>query len=126
MSALKHLSRNLRSNPTEAEKLLWNHLRRKQFQGLKFRRQQPIDRFIVDFVCFEKRLIIELDGGQHSDQTARDKTRTEILESKGFLVLRLWNNEVFENIEGVLTEITNIVNPHPNLPPQGEGTCTSR
>ena len=117
---LKNISRSLRKNPTEAEKRLWRHLQRKQLQGLKFRRQQPIDNFIVDFVCFEKRLVIELDGGQHADSLA-DINRTKIIESKGFLVLRFWNNEIFENMEGVLKTISNTVTPHPDSPPKGEG-----
>ncbi|MCE7887093.1 MAG: endonuclease domain-containing protein [Alphaproteobacteria bacterium PRO2] len=117
---LKKFSRDLRNNPTDAEKILWRCLKRKQLHGLKFRRQKPIDNFIADFVCLEKRLIIELDGGQHNDNL-QDRHRTEILESNGFLVLRFWNNEIFENIEGVLETIMNTVNPHPHPPPQGEG-----
>jgi very-short-patch-repair endonuclease len=109
---LKKFSRDLRNNPTEAEKILWRHLKSKQLNGLKFRRQRPIDNFIVDFVCLEKRLIIELDGGQHNENI-HDRHRTEILESNGFLVLRFWNNEIFENIEGVLEAIINTVNPPP-------------
>ncbi len=107
MSNLLHLARTLRSNPTDAEKKLWHHLRQRQFHGLKFRRQQEIDRFIADFVCFEKRLIIELDGGQHNQNAEHDQQRTEILKSKGFIVLRFWNNDVLNNIDGVLQEIEN-------------------
>lgn len=98
------LSRKLRNCPTETEKLLWRHLRNKQFHGLKLRRQYPIGRAICDFVCLDKKLIIELDGGQHAENTT-DLERTRILESNGFLVLRFWNNDVMSNIDGVLSEI---------------------
>ena len=117
---LKKFSRRMRKEPTDAEKKLWQQLRMKQLGGLKFRRQVPVDHFIADFVCFEKRIIVELDGGQHCENQ-QDTERTEILKSKGFHVLRFWNNEVLYNIGGVLAEIMNIVNPHPCPPPQGEG-----
>jgi very-short-patch-repair endonuclease len=94
-------ARALRSNPTEAEKRLWQRLRYEQVDGFKFRRQAPIGGYIVDFVCFHARLVIELDGGQHADQIERDSERTGWLENEGFSVLRFWNNEVFDNIEGV-------------------------
>jgi len=122
LSKLKHLSRKLRSNQTDAELKLWYHAHRKQLQGMKFRRQVPIDNYIADFVCFEKRLVIELDGGQHSDNIEYDEYRTKIIEQQGFIVLRFWNNDVMNNIEGVLSEIINTVNPHPSPPPYGEGT----
>lgn len=108
MHIIKHFSRNLRNGPTEAEKILWQHLRAKQLHGYKFRRQVPIDNYIVDFLCFEKRIIIELDGGQHGSDA--DMQRTEYLERKGFLVLRFWNNDVLENIEGVLQTISTTLN----------------
>ncbi len=98
-------ARQLRKNPTEAERLLWMHLRYRQMGGHKFRRQQPIGTFIVDFVCFEKKLIIELDGGQHSQQVDYDTTRTEWLESKGFRVLRFWNNQVMQETDAVKSVI---------------------
>ena len=97
------LARTLRRSSTDAENLLWKHLRRKQFIGLKFRRQQPIDDYVVDFVCFEKRIVIEVDGGQHSIE--RDAERENYLARDGFKILRFWNNEVLQNIEGVLEEI---------------------
>lgn len=103
------LSRKLRNNPTEAEKLLWRHLRSKQFHGLRFRRQFKISSFICDFVCWEKKVIIELDGSQHAENTA-DLERTRILESNGFLVLRFWNNDVMNNIDGILSDIENTLN----------------
>jgi len=77
----------------------------KQMEGLRFRRQQPIDQYIVDFVCFEKRLVIEVDGGQHAMAGVYDKERDEYLRQAGFQVLRFWNNEVMRNTEGVLTMI---------------------
>ncbi len=124
MANLKHLACVLRSTPTDAETKLWAHIRRRQLCGLKFRRQYAIDKYIVDFICLDKALIIEVDGGQHSENP-KDTERTRVLESNGFVVLRFWNNDVLSNIDGVLLEIErflNIVIPHPNLPPQGEGT----
>ncbi len=96
-------ARSLRKTSTDAEKVLWRHLRRKQLVGFKFRRQQPVDNFVVDFVCFEKRIIIEVDGGQHSAE--RDFERDSYLIKYGFKVLRFWSNDVLKNIEGVSEEI---------------------
>ena len=87
-------ARILRKNSTDAERKLWQHLRRYQINGYKFRRQHPIGPYVVDFVCFEKRLIIEVDGGQHAQQVEDDNARTEWLQSQGFQVLRFWNNQV--------------------------------
>jgi very-short-patch-repair endonuclease len=98
-------AKNLRKNSTLAEGILWRHLRAKKFEGLKFRRQQPLDKFIVDFINFEKRIIIELDGSQHAEETSKDIERDSALEANGFTVLRFWNNEIFENLEGVLEVI---------------------
>ena len=94
-------ARDLRNNPTEAERTLWQHLRLCQLGGYKFRRQQPLGPYIVDFVCLEKRLIIEVDGGQHGEQAARDTGRSAWLEAQGFRVLRFWNHEVLREIEAV-------------------------
>ncbi len=105
MRDLTAISRKLRRDSTEAEKLLWNRLRAKQIDGLKFKRQVPVGNYIVDIVCFEKDLIIELDGGQHAEQSEDDRVRDSWLHSQGFKVLRFWNNEVFANIEGVLETI---------------------
>ena len=91
-------ARELRKNPTEAERALWKHLRMRQFIGCKFRRQQAIGPYIVDFVSFERRVIIELDGGQHSQQVAYDAERTAWLEAQGYRVLRFWNNQVLEKL----------------------------
>ncbi|HLY57190.1 MAG TPA: DUF559 domain-containing protein [Stellaceae bacterium] len=97
--------RQLRANQTDAEAKLWQHLRRKQIGGLRFRRQFPLGPYIVDFVCVGKQLVIELDGGQHADRIAEDGHRTEWLRSRGFEVIRFWNNEVLSNTEGVVAAI---------------------
>ena len=93
-------------------------------EGFKFRRQEPIDNYIVDFVCFENRLIIEVDGGQHAAEKEKDIERDNYLMRNGFKVLRFWNNEVFTNIEGVLEVIRmNCLNHPPLTPPvKGEGS----
>lgn len=101
---LTNLARNLRNNPTDAEQHLWSHLRASQLCGAKFTRQVPIGGFIADFACRSLRLAIELDGGQHSDSPT-DANRTRIIEAHGYRVIRFWNNEVFENLDGVLTVI---------------------
>jgi len=98
-------ARELRKKSTDAERLLWRHLRAKRFDGLKFRRQQPIGDYIVDFVSFDKRLIVEVDGSQHLIRKDIDVQRTRWLEEQEFKVLRFWNNEVLKNIEGVLERI---------------------
>jgi BirA family biotin operon repressor/biotin-[acetyl-CoA-carboxylase] ligase len=101
---LTHLARNLRNDPTDAEKRLWLHLRTRRFEGTKFTRQHPIGNFIADFACRSLRLAIELDGGQHSESLS-DANRTRIIEAHGYRVIRFWNNEVLGNIDGVLTVI---------------------
>jgi len=98
-------ARALRASSTDVENLLWRQLRRKQFSGLKFRRQQPIDNYIVDFVCFEKRVVIEVDGGQHASERDKDAERDQYLMRNGFKVLRFWNTEVLQNMDGVLEVI---------------------
>ena len=93
----------LRKNMTEQEKFLWNILRNNKFYGLKFKRQVPIGNYVVDFACEIHNLIIELDGGHHNepDNIEYDKQRTEFLKNKGYKVLRFWNNEIDDNIDGV-------------------------
>ena len=88
--------------------------------GLKFKRQKPIGRYIVDFVCIEHRLVIEIDGGQHADRTKYDQRRDDFLRSKGYTVLRFWNNEVIQQLESVLEQIRLTLSPAP-LPQAGEG-----
>ena len=97
----RQTARTLRTNLTEAERVLWYHLRAARLRGYKFRRQAPLGRYIVDFVCFEARLIVEVDGGQHVEQQEYDRQRTAWLEGQGFQVLRFWNTEVLGNVEGV-------------------------
>ena len=99
-------ARELRRNQTEAEAKLWACLRRKQLNGVSFRRQHAIGPYIVDFCAIKAKLIIELDGSQHLDQAAYDAERTAFLESKGYRVLRFWNPEVLQDMEAVLRAIT--------------------
>jgi very-short-patch-repair endonuclease len=94
-------ARQLRKDSTDAERMLWQHLRARQIDGCKFRRQRPVGPYIADFVCVERKLILELDGGQHAENKAYDNRRTEWLESEGFRVLRFWNNDVLEDVESV-------------------------
>lgn len=102
-AGITNRARILRSNSTAAEAHIWNMLRLKSL-GVKFRRQAVIGKYIVDFVCFEKRLIVEIDGGQHLDNDA-DKIRDAWLKAEGFEVLRFWNNDVLKDREGVLEKI---------------------
>jgi adenine-specific DNA-methyltransferase len=105
---MKHaFARTLRREQTDVERKLWYALRGRRFLGFKFRRQQPIGPYIADFVCFEAKLVIELDGEQHGDDAhiAYDHARTERLLADGFRVLRFWNGELIENFEGVLEGI---------------------
>ncbi|MBI5756430.1 MAG: endonuclease domain-containing protein [Nitrospirae bacterium] len=110
-------ARELRKNMTEAERVLWKHLRLRQIHGLKFRRQQPIGKYIVDFICFEKRLIIELDGGQHSEQIVYDLERDTWLERQGFHILRFWNDKVLKETEVVKEVILEALSHHSDTPP---------
>lgn len=98
-------AKSLRSHQTDAEQRLWYHLRAHRFMGLKFKRQKPIGPYIVDFVCFEPRLVIELDGGQHADQTTYDRKRDAYLQAQGFAVLRFWNNQALTETDAVLDAI---------------------
>ncbi len=100
-----HRARTLRSHPTEAEQRLWYFLRRRQLDGVKFRRQFPIGVFIVDFLCLEKRLIVEVDGGQHVERMRYDQRRDAWLEAQGFRVLRFWNDEVLKQTTSVVEVI---------------------
>ena len=106
---------------TDAERALWRLLRDRQLSGFKFRRQQPMRRYILDFVCFSHRLVIEVDGGQHADVSEYDQRRTEFLNREGFSVLRFWNNEVLQNREGVCERILEGLAPSPRpSPTRGE------
>jgi len=95
---------------TEAERLLWRALRDRQLAGFKFRRQHPVRPYVVDFVCIERKLVVEIDGGQHAQQVAKDAVRTTVIQAKGYRVIRFWNNEVLENLEGVLQSILAALN----------------
>ena len=108
------IARNLRKNSTIQERRLWNLLKNRQFHNLKFKRQQPIGDYIVDFICKEAKIIIEIDGGQHNEpeNIEYDKTRTEYLNTLGYKVIRFWNNEIYENIEGVVLRLKEDINPH--------------
>ncbi len=119
MPDLKTNARQLRKNLTDAEKRLWQELRMKQMDGHKFRRQFMIGKYIVDFACPEQKLIVELDGGHHSEQSGADANRTRWLESQGYTVLRFWNNEVTENLMGIKETIYKRLTPHLSPPPQG-------
>ncbi len=109
-------ARDLRKDLTKAEQALWKHLRMRQLGGYKFRRQKPIGAYILDFVSFEKRLIIEVDGGQHSQQVDYDAERTTWLEAQGYRVLRFWNNQVLEEVEGVKAVILKVLESE-RIPP---------
>ena len=122
---MKQRARELRRNQTEVERVFWNHVRGRRLSGFKFRRQHPIGPFVADFVCLEQRLIVELDGGQHAENVEEDRKRSRFLESRGYRILRFWNNEVFENMEGVLQTVLSVLNgaspsPRPSPPESGE------
>ena len=107
-SRLTRLARNLRRNQTDAELGLWRVLRSSQIEGAKFKRQFPVGPYIVDFVCFEARLVVEVDGSQHALHENEDAIRTEFLESKGLSVIRFTNIDVLTNMEGVVSAIVEL------------------
>lgn len=120
-------ARALRKRMTDAERLLWRHLRNRGLDGWKFRRQYPVGPFIVDFICLEKNVVIEVDGGQHAEKAELDIQRSAYLNKMGYRVLRFWNNEVLQETEAVLEAIFAIIedtvknspSPRPS-PPLGE------
>jgi very-short-patch-repair endonuclease len=118
------IARRLRGNQTDAETVLWNRIRNRQIDGHKFVRQMPMTNYICDFVCRERLLIIEVDGGQHNESAA-DATRDRRLAENGYRVLRFWNNDVLGNIDGVLTVIQTALSAQqpltPTLSPQARG-----
>ncbi len=124
------LARQLRNHSTRAERKLWQYLRSRSLAGFKFVRQEPIGPYIVDFVCREMRLVVEVDGGQHAENS-RDAVRDRWLVEHRYRVLRFWNNEVLENIEGVWDTVFAAASaatpPHPDpLPARGERELPSR
>jgi very-short-patch-repair endonuclease len=104
-------ARKLRQNQTPQEQKMWNLLRGKQFQGIKFVRQYPIENYIADFACRSKKLIIEIDGGQHNEDKniIYDDKRTKFLESLGYKIIRFWNNEIDDNLEGVYERLLEFI-----------------
>ena len=106
----------LRKNPTDAERRLWTYLRHKQVDGFRFRRQAPIGSYVVDFVCFSARLVVEVDGGHHALRPERYAERTKWLENEGFRVIRFWNSDVLENTEGVAETVRRALR---DVPPSG-------
>lgn len=102
-------AKRMRHAPTDAERRLWAHLRAWRMQGVKFKRQQPLGPYIADFVCFERRLVVEVDGGQHAERIAEDAMRTLWLEQQGFRVLRFWNDEVLRSTGTVLREVARVL-----------------
>ncbi len=117
---MNDFAKRLRHRSTDAERKLWHHLRNRRLAGYKFRRQHPLPPYVLDFVCLESNLVVELDGGQHLEQVAHDQRRTAFLQSKGFQVLRFWDDDVLLKTEAVLEEILRQLNtPHPDLLPAG-------
>jgi len=120
------MAKRLRRDQTDAERVLWFRLRDRRLGGWKFKREVPIDRFVVDFCCADARVIIEVDGGQHAERAPQDESRTKILEAMGYLVLRFWNNDVMTNPDGVFETIATTLDqfrsepPHPDPLPYGE------
>ena len=116
-------SRELRLNATDAERKLWAHLSARKIAGVRFNRQFPIGPFICDFVSRTAKLVIEVDGGQHAVDVAKDEARTAYLEARGYRVIRFWNNDVMERIEGVVNEIERVLEtcPPPTPPMNGRG-----
>jgi len=110
-------AKSMRHQPTNAEALIWAALRGARMHGFKFKRQQPIGAYIVDFVCFECGLVVEIDGGQHADDVSADQLRSKWLQSQGFRVLRFWNNEVIERKNDVLESIIRALREYPSPQP---------
>jgi len=122
MNNLTQIARDLRKNMTDSERVLWFRISGRQIEGARFRRQQPLGSYVVDFVCLEKKLVIEVDGGQHTIALEADQARDAWLQSEGFTVLRFWNNEALGNIDGVLETIQNhILSPSPHPLPSRAG-----
>jgi len=108
----KPAAKELRKAMTDAENKLWQRLRGEQL-GVKFRRQHPFENFVLDVVCLDRRLVIEVDGSQHAEEREYDEKRTAYLKASGFIVLRFWNNEVLNETDAVVQTIWNVLNPSP-------------
>ena len=131
MEKLVAFAKQLRANATDTERLLWSRLRAGRLEELKFRRQEPIGQYIVDFICYEQRLVIECDGGQHMVQQEKDRIRDAWLEQQGYRILRFWNNDILKHMELVLETILEACQrgqqpPPSNSLPQGEGGKTMK
>ena len=120
-------ARRLRVEQTLAEHRLWTRLRARQLDGCHFRRQSPIGGYVVDFVCRRRRLVVEVDGGQHAERREADAARTAWLERRGYKVVRFWNRDVLETVEGVveaiLAELRDRDPPPPARPPPRPSPC---
>ncbi|HEY7553676.1 MAG TPA: DUF559 domain-containing protein [Candidatus Binatia bacterium] len=124
---VKQRARRLRRDQTDAEQKLWARLRDRQLCDAKFRRQHPICQFVADFCCPQRKLIVELDGGQHAVDVAADQKRSRFLEGEGYQVLRFWNHDVLANTDGVLERIAEVLSyPHLDPLPMGEEVMTNR
>ena len=108
MNKLTEYARELRKNQTPQEQKFWTHVRNHRFYGLEFKRQYPIGEYIVDFICRQKKVIVEIDGGQHAEQEHYDSLRTTYLEGLGYVVLRFWNNDIDFNFQGVLEKLKEV------------------
>ena len=113
-------ARQLRTEPTDAERELWRHLKSGQMGGVKSRRQHPVGVYVLDFACVQRHMAIELDGGQHAEDLERDEQRTAWLAQRGWRVLRFWNNEVMASMDGVLTVIAQTLREAGTRPPPAE------
>lgn len=116
-------AKDLRKRSTDAELALWSRVRGRHLCGLKFRRQHPMGKYIVDFICLESKVIIELDGGQHADPEikAYDRQRDDWLENEGYKILRFWDNDVLSNTDGIVEVIMEHCSGHPPLHPSPQG-----
>lgn len=116
------LAKTLRKRSKNTENYLWLSLKNRQLEGAKFRRQEPMGKYIADFVSYERKLVIELDGSQHVAGKEKDKIRDKWFREQGYLVLRFWDNEVLKNKDGVLEKIRiTLLTPHLASPTRGEG-----
>ena len=123
MKNIRVKARQLRRDQTDAEQTLWARLRDRQLCGAKFRRQHPVGPFVADFCCPQRKLVVELDGGQHAEKVAADHKRSRFLEEQGYRVLRFWNHDVLKDTVAVLERIAEVLNyPHPcPLPGRARG-----